>query len=97
MLCLVALLARWYQLASGEEICESTGRPRASGGPLYTPLPCAVAMSNPADFLMGQMDDVFWISAVGGMRAEDTVADLTVFQAGHRSEAWAHWALRTAE
>ncbi len=48
--------------------------------------------------LLGQMDDVFWVPTTGALVAEDLVnGDFTAFQGGHRSEEWAHFAVRTSE
>lgn len=55
-------------------------------------------MNSPLQILLGNLDDVFWGGAEGGLVAEDTLAgSTTVFQAGSRSEPWAHCAIRTGE
>ena len=69
-----------------------------SGGDIYQLWPCTLLMGNPSEQVLGEMDDVFWFGAAGGVLPEDTLnTDFTAFQSGNRSEPFAFFAIRTSE
>ena len=74
------------------------------GSPECPPLfPCILHTFNPSRQIIGELQDVFWVSGQG-LAAEDTIVDNTVspaqtyivFQNVHRTDNWMYFAIRQA-
>lgn len=69
-----------------------------AGGDLYIPIPATLAMRDPSVNLIGQLDDVFWISAFPGIVSEDTITigldTYRIFQNCNRTEQFTFLAIR---
>lgn len=71
-----------------------------TGGDIYARFPCTVVTEDPdpADWIVGEIDGVYWVNASGGLTSEDTLTDseghFVVFQNCNQSDAWNHFAVK---
>lgn len=80
-----------------ERLLRSFGSPQPS--PIF---PLTLLMTNPTRQWLGELDNVFWISATGGLTAEDFLLDTSVspeaqydiFQNIHRTDDWSFFAIK---
>lgn len=64
--------------------------------------PCSIVFIDPSAQLVGQIDALYWISAAGGVTAEDVITDKSVspnqdyivFQNVHRTDDWMFMAIK---
>ena len=64
--------------------------------------PLTLFMAEPSRQFLGEIDNVFWISATGGLTAEDSLLDTAVspeeqydiFQNIHRTDDWSFYAIK---
>jgi hypothetical protein len=80
-----------------ERLLRSFGSPQPS--PIF---PLTLIMQTPSTQYLGELDNLFWISATGGLTAEDFLLDTSVspeeqydiFQNIHRTDDWSFFAIK---